>query len=206
MLSRNSLPSDVSRSASRLRFRAIRLCNILLDQPEVSPHTWMYVSEPRYLMTRIQEPRQRSPFAAPDGKTSLMLEIPCALGDAVWTAPEDAIYDRCVDDLAHLGFSGVRAATLDHFPTFVEEGYPIYHLDYRRDRDRLLAYVEETENVISCGRQGAFRYIFMDTAMEMGMAAARSVLDGGSGLSRRGRGIADLRSEHGLVESRALTA
>ena len=85
--------------------------NVLI-RPEVSPHTWMYVSEPRYLMARIQEPRQRSPFAAPPGKTSLMLEIPCHVGDATWSASDDEIYARSMDDLERLGFSQVRAATL----------------------------------------------------------------------------------------------
>ena len=141
MLGRGTLCAPVARAADRLRFRAIRLCNVLLDLPEVSPHTWMYVSEPRYLMARIQEPRQRSPFAAPPGKTSLMLEIPCHVGDEVWSAPQKDIYDRCMDELAHLGFGGLRGATMAHFSTYVEEGYPIYHLDYQSDRARLLSYV-----------------------------------------------------------------
>lgn len=196
-------PRDVARAADRLRFRAIRLCNVLLDRPEVSPHTWMYVSEPRYLITRIQEPRQRSPFAAPAGKTSVMLEIPCHVGDDTWRAPDEAIYDRCIDDLAHLGFDWIRAATIEHFSTFVEEGYPIYHLDYRADRERALSYVGGIGNLVSCGRQGAFRYIFMDTAMEMGMAAAEVALAEDAAARRA---IAEHRSEHGLVEARALTA
>jgi protoporphyrinogen oxidase len=203
MLGGRGLPDDVARAGERLRFRAIRLCNVLLDLPEVSPHTWMYVSEPRYLMARIQEPRQRSPFAAPAGKTSLMLEIPCAVGDATWRAPDDEIYARCMRDLRSLGLRNIEEATLGHFSTYVEEGYPIYHLDYQNDRNRLLSFVGATSNLISCGRQGAFRYIFMDTAMEMGIAAATAVLrrDGAGG-----RPIAELRSEAGLVESLALTA
>ncbi len=198
-----SLPSELARASDRLRFRAIRLCNVMLDLPEVSPHTWMYVSEPRYLMSRIQEPRQRSPFVAPPGQTSLMLEIPCDVGDAIWSAPDGEIYQRCMDDLERLGFRGLRAATLGYFSTFVKEGYPIYHLDYRRDRERLLSYVSGVANLVSCGRQGAFRYVFMDTAMEMGLAAARAILQSGR---VDGRAIAELRSEPGLVEAGALTA
>jgi protoporphyrinogen oxidase len=193
--------TQVLRAASRLRFRAIRLCNLLVDGPPISPHTWLYVSEPRYLMARIQEPRHRSPDMAPAGCTSLMLEIPCAVGDDVWRAPEEAIFERCVDDLARLGFRDVRARTRAHFASFVEEGYPIYHLDYARDRAEVLGFVGETENLVSCGRQGAFRYIFMDTAMEMGFAAADAILDG-----RAGSPVAELRSEGGLIEARALTA
>jgi protoporphyrinogen oxidase len=198
------LPRSVAPSVEALRFRAIRLCNVLLDRPEVSPHTWMYVSEPRYLMARIQEPRQRSPFAAPPGKTSLMLEIPCAVGDDVWSAPDDAIYGRCMDDLHALGLGDLRRDTLAHFSTYVREGYPIYHLDYAADRARVLGFVGEAENLVTCGRQGAFRYVFMDTAMEMGIAAAESIL-ARSPPDRR-RDIADLRSERGLIETQTLTA
>jgi protoporphyrinogen oxidase len=131
-----------------------------------------------------------------------MLEIPCDVGDATWQAPEDAIYQRCMDDLERLGLTGLRRDTLEHFSTFVPEGYPIYHLDYQEDRRRVLGWVGETANVISCGRQGAFRYVFMDTAMEMGIAAAGSLLE----RADRRRQIAELRSERGLVEAAALTA
>jgi protoporphyrinogen oxidase len=208
MLGKTALPLDVARSADRLRFRAIRLCNVMLDVPQVSPYTWLYVSEPKYLMTRIQEPRQRSPFAAPTGKSSLMLEIPCHVGDAVWTASDDAIYERCMHDLERLGFSDLPNKTLGYFSTYVPEGYPIYHLDYQRDRQALLGFVSDgAENLVTCGRQGAFRYIFMDTAMEMGMAAAVAVLGrGGPGARLDSRPIAELRAERGLVETQALTA
>jgi hypothetical protein len=107
-------------------------------------------------------------------------------------------------DLAELGFRGLRRATLGYFSSLVREGYPIYHLDYLRDRARLLDFVAETDNLVSCGRQGAFRYVFMDTAMEMGIAAAHVVLRRSSVSS--GRTVAELRSERGLIEASALTA
>jgi protoporphyrinogen oxidase len=190
------------RSAARLRFRAIRLLNIQLDGPPVSPHTWMYVSEPGYLMARIQEPIHRSPQMAPAGATSLMLEIPCQMGDAVWSAPEGEIYERCLSDLARLGIHGLRPRTRGYFSSYVPEGYPIYHLDYADDRRRLLAHVDGIPGLISCGRQGGFRYIFMDTAMEMGIAAARTALK-----RRSATPIADLGlGSRGLLEAQALTA
>jgi protoporphyrinogen oxidase len=195
------LPGDVTDSARRLRFRAIRLMNVLLDGPPVSPHTWMYVSEPGYLMARIQEPIHRSPDMAPAGATSLMLEIPCEVGDATWSAPEGIIYDRCIDDLRRLGFADIRSRTRDYFSSYVREGYPIYHLDYQTDRSKVLRHLEDFEGLVSCGRQGAFRYIFMDTAMEMGIAAARAVA-AGRGTSR----ISELGASADLLEGKALTA
>src|SRR5262249_43480532 len=138
----------------------------------------------------------------PEGKSSLMLEIPCTVGDATWNAPQHAIYERCMDDLKALGFGDLRRDTRAHFASYVEEGYPIYHLDYQRQRRQLLDFVGEKTNLIPCGGRGAFRYVFMDPARERGIAAARALLDGAGA---RGA-ISEMRSERGLVEARAHTA
>lgn len=201
MLGGAALPVEIARAAGRLRFRAIRLVHLLIDRPEVTPHTWLYVSEPRYCIARIQEPRRRSPGMAPPGRTSLMLEVPCDVGDALWSAPSAALTGRCLDELDALGFPALRRDLAGHFCSFVEEGYPIYHLDYRRERARVLAFCRDTSNVVSVGRQGAFRYVFMDTAMEMGFAAAELLL-GRAGAQPP----SELGGESGLIESRALTA
>ena len=194
-------PVDVERAASRLRFRAIRLLNVMLEGGPVSPNTWMYVSEPDYLMARIQEPIHRSPEMAPAGTTSLMLEIPCDFGDEVWSAPDEAIYDRSLEDLRRLGIEDVRARTRGYFSSHVKEGYPIYHLGYGEDRRRVLDRAAAVEGLVTCGRQGAFRYVFMDTAMEMGLEAARAILAG-----RGGAHVAELGSAPRLHEGRVVTA
>ena len=201
MLGGTALPRDVAYATDRLHFRAIRLVHLLLDRPEFSPHTWLYVSEPRYRIARIQEPRRRSPDMAPAGRTSLMLELPCDVGDELWRAGDDAVTARCLDELAELGFGEVARDLRGHFSSFVAEGYPIYQLDYRRERARALAYVGETPNLTSVGRQGAFRYLFMDTAMEMGVAAAERLL-GRAGVTPP----SELDAGGGLIEARARTA
>jgi protoporphyrinogen oxidase len=194
--------ADAQRAAGRLRFRGVRFLNVKLDRPRFSPHTWLYVSEPRYLATRIQEPSHRSPFAAPPGKTSIMLEVPCQVGGAVWTLPTDALYERCMVDLEALGFPGVERDTLGYFSTYVAEGYPVYHHGYDEDRRVALGFLGRVENLTSCGRQGSFRYVFMDTAMEMGMLAAARAAQGRSATLE----VAGLRSERGLIEARAVAA
>jgi protoporphyrinogen oxidase len=201
MLGGAALPAEVARAAGRLRFRAIRLVHLLLARPEFSPHTWLYVSDARHRIARIQEPKRRSPDMAPAGKTSLMLELPCDPGDEVWRAGDGEILARCLDELGALGFAHVKGDLIGHFSSFVEEGYPIYHLDYRRERARVLGFVADTPNLVTVGRQGAFRYIFMDTAMEMGIAAAEQLL-GRAGLTAP----SELGNDGSLIETRALTA
>src|SRR5262249_12424627 len=101
---RPELPSVLDDAARALRFRALTFVNLLLERPDFSPNTWMYVASGSLTMTRIQEPKRRSPAMAPPGKTSLMLEVPCEVGDRTWRASTDELEARMRGELATLGF------------------------------------------------------------------------------------------------------
>ena len=193
---------DVRASAAQLGFRGVRFLNILLDREDVSANTWHYVADPRYLPTRIQEPKRRSPWSAPPGKTSLMLEIPCEVGGDVWGQPDETLLDRCLGDLNHLGIH-VDSDVKGCFSTRITHGYPVFRLGYRNPRDHLLAMVDKVSNVTTCGRQGTFRYIFMDTAMQMGILAARNAI--GSDTTSNVE-LQNLHDENAVLECKAITA
>ena len=84
----------------------------------------------------------------------------------------------------------------------VAHGYPMYHLQYDVDRRRLLRLVDGFENVRSAGRQGLFRYVFMDAAMRMGIEAAEQMLAG----RRDGAALDAIGRSSRVVETTALTA
>jgi protoporphyrinogen oxidase len=193
--------AHVQRQAERLNYRGVRFLNIMLDREDISENTWIYVPDPRCIFTRIQEPKRRSPQSAPEGKTSLMLEIPCEVGGELWNQPEADLLSRCLDELKILGFE-LHASVEDSFTTRITHGYPVFELGYREPRDRLLAALGEFNNVTTCGRQGTFRYIFMDTAMQMGQLAARALVEG----RKRTDEIVGMHSTEALLETKAVTA
>jgi protoporphyrinogen oxidase len=167
---------DVALATQKLTFRSLVFLNIALRREAVSENTWMYVASGRLRISRIQEPKRRSPSMAPAGRTSMMLEIPCDVGDEIWTADTAALLARFSRELAELGFAIEDA--IEAFVVRVEHGYPVYHLGYDEDRRILLATVERFANVRTAGRQGLFRYVFMDAAMQMGIEAARQMASG----------------------------
>jgi protoporphyrinogen oxidase len=129
-----------------------------------------------------------------------MLEVPCDVGDDTWRASLAELRDRGVRELGVLGFE--VNDVLDAFRVRVPHGYPVYHLGYDRDRRALLAEVERFANVRTAGRQGLFRYVFMDAAMRMGIQAAEQMLAG----QRDGRAIDAIGRSSRLLETTALTA
>jgi len=183
-----------------LRFRALVFLVLFLERRDFSDNTWMYVASRDLTMSRIQEPKRRSAWMAPEGRTSILLEIPCDVGDATWRASTDELKARMLAELGVLGFrvDDVLGAT----SVRVEHGYPVYHLDYDRERRALLREVERFRNVRVAGRQGLFRYVFMDAAMQMGAEAARQMMRGEPG----GRGIDAIGRATAVVETRAITA
>ena len=65
---------------------------------------------------------------------------------------------------------------IDYFYTRERHAYPIYQLDYKLYLNKVISLIESIENLHICGRNGLFRYIFMDRAMEMGVETARLIL------------------------------
>lgn len=170
------LASMIDPGAPALPFRALRFLNVTLSGVEdLSPNTWMYTPEPDVVMTRVQEPKRRSPESAPAGKTSVMLEIPCQKGDKTWSMPDEALLDAALKDLKKLGLD-VAGHVTGFFSTYAENAYPLYELGYKERVESLLGLVRKIGNLDTLGRQGVFRYIFMDEAMTMGRRLARRAL------------------------------
>ncbi len=159
-----------------LTYRSLRFLNITLSGIEnLSRNTWMYIPEADMIMTRIQEPKRRSPFSAPPGRTSVMLEIPCQRGDATWTMPGSSLLNLALGHLLKLGFD-LRPHVTGCFSTFAEYAYPRMEIRYKNSVQPLRELVNRFDNLKTAGRQGLFKYIFMDTAMLAGRQWARQAL------------------------------
>ena len=166
-----------------LRFRGLRFFNLPMQVEDVSPYTWQYLSDPCILATRLQEPKRRSSEMAPPGHSSLMLEIPCDPGDKLWAMPDAELWPLMQRDLQFLGIDA-DAASGEHFSVRAATAYPLMVQGYQLEREKAFRHLSGLPNLIQCGRQGSFRYVFTDTAMEMGQMAAQSIIEG-----------ADLRDE-----------
>ncbi|MFP8965807.1 FAD-dependent oxidoreductase [Pokkaliibacter sp. CJK22405] len=187
-----SIPCD-------LNYRSLRFFNLPMNQENVSDNTWQYLSDEAILGTRLQEPRRRSPFMAPEGKTSLMFEIPCQKGDRIWNSDEPALRKQVEADMTHLGLDVSKAGD-EHFSAWCEHAYPIMDLSYRQKRENAIRALMPYRNLVMAGRQGTFRYIFTDTAMEMGLMAADMLI---SGKDER-RAIFDHRNENTVIETQSV--
>lgn len=175
---RPQIMGEYLKVAEAMAFRSVRFLNLLIDLPSISDNTWIYIPEKDYMFFRIQEPRNWSSLSAPEGKTSLILEISCNQGDQIWSAPEEVIFKRCVNDLNRLGLFDTSKIS-EHFTTSIEHGYPIYDLDYKIKIKKSMELLRGIENLIPIGRQGLYRYNNMDHSIKMGLLTGEHIVHGG---------------------------
>lgn len=183
---------------SGLTYRSLRFFNMPMATENVSQNTWQYLSDPELLGTRLQEPRRRSPFMAPAGETSVMIEIPCNKGDEIWHMDNTKLLQRVKQDLDHLNVPDV--STGEFFTTYTEYAYPMMDVSYNGKREAAITHLAQFDNLVMTGRQGTFRYIFTDTAMEMGLMAAEGII---KGIDNR-REIFDHRNEKTVIEVQSI--
>ncbi len=160
---------------SGLGFRSLKFLCLGLNIKDFSPHTWQYVSDYNLLPTRIQEPKRRSSSMSPSGKSSIMLEIPCNKDDEIWKMDDEKLLEIVKKDLKKLNFN-IEDDIIDYFSFVTEHAYTMMDIKYNEKRDETIKYLNQFDNLIMAGRQGTFRYIFLDTAMETGLMAADFIL------------------------------
>ncbi len=171
-----SADDAVHESARALTYRDLITIHLMLDRPQVTNDTWLYVHDPRVSFARLHEPRNWSPSLAPEGKTSLVLELFADLGDAIWQRSDADLCELVTRDLAQTLHFIEPSEVIDGFAVRSRDAYPRYDLRYRGAVDTIKAYLHSFRNLSIVGRGGTFRYNNTDHAIETGLLAARNVL------------------------------
>lgn len=159
-------PAAVLALADQVTFRHIALVTWFLARPSVTPYATVYFPEPTTPITRVSEPRNRSPLMAPPNHTSLVAELPCSETDALWRAPDDAIVHAAAPTLTALGWlrpGEVMGAAVVRLP----HAYPVLTLEAERAAAELVRYLGRFENLHLLGRNGLFHYGWLHTMMRM---------------------------------------
>src|SRR3990170_7797293 len=106
--------AQVLESSARLRFRAMVLVYLVHHADRGQGGRWTtydahYLPGPETPVTRLSEPANyRVSADDPADRSVVCAEIPCAIGDPVWTAPEDELAAVVDDALRVTGLPPVR--------------------------------------------------------------------------------------------------
>ena len=167
---RPALDPQALQAAQALRYRGLRLVNLILDRPRALGGLEVFSMDPDQLFKRVYEPKAMSPDMAPPGRTSLCLEVCESEGDPVSRMTDGDLIQSCLRGLKDMGAILSDREVLDSFIVRMSHAYPVYRRGFAADRDRLLDRISSIQNLVTSGRQGLFRYHAM-TNETMAMAA-----------------------------------
>jgi protoporphyrinogen oxidase len=171
-------PAVVLERATRLRFRAMVLVYVVHQGGRWSPYDAHYIPGAETPVTRISEPANyRESVDDPIDRTVLCAELPCAVGDAIWTAADDALADLLDAGVAATGLppiarSAVEVRRLPHV-------YPVYEIGYAEHLDALDEWAGSLQRVTTFGRLGLFAHDNTHHAIVMAYDAVAALGTGG---------------------------
>lgn len=170
-------PSYVLQSAKNLNFRSHVSLFLTLNKPFVFPDQWIYFPDKEIPFGRVTEPKNFSKkMSAPD-KTSLLVEFFCWENDKIWNTNKEELFELSLTWLEKLKFIK-RNDVINYFINKERYAYPVYDLNYKQHKKQIESYLRTFKNVQYIGRAGCFKYNNQDHALEMGILAARSIIEG----------------------------
>jgi protoporphyrinogen oxidase len=152
---------------------------ITINKPSVMKDQWIYFPNPEIPFARISEMKNFSKKMSPLDKTSLFIEFFCWEGDEVWNKSKEELFELTISHLEKLDFLK-RDEVIDIYHIKQKNSYPVYDLTYKEHLEIVKNYLNSFVNLIYIGRPGRFRYTNQDHSLEMGILAARSVIEGKS--------------------------
>jgi protoporphyrinogen oxidase len=170
-------PANVVAAAKALVFRDLITVNAIFRKKQVSTDTWLYVQDEDVIFGRLHEPKNWSRAMVPDDEhTSLVLEVFCTRGDAVWQMSDQDIAKRCVQDLAEKLKFVKPEEFVDAAVVRTTHAYPVYDLQYAEKIALIKGWLAGFEGLHIVGRGGTFRYNNADHSVEMGLLLGRKLL------------------------------
>jgi protoporphyrinogen oxidase len=144
-----------------------------------SPYDAHYVPGPETPVTRLSEPANyRVSADDPADRSVLCAEVPCAVGDAVWTASGDELAGLVDEALRVTGLPPVRRGEV--VVRRLPHVYPVYEPGYEAHLAGLDHWVGSLPRLTTFGRLGLFAHDNTHHALAMAYDAVATLRPDGS--------------------------
>ena len=160
------LPSkDLIEIADDLKFRNLKICLMELDFPKLSNNASIYFPDDHIPITRIYEPKNRSPQMAPIDKTSLAIEVPYSQGDKISLLTDGEVIDMVKRTLIEEKLFK-DSDVLDNRLIDIKNAYPILKVNDKGNIGELVSFLQSFSNQKLIGRNVEFDYLHTHKIME----------------------------------------
>lgn len=151
------IPGEILDLSEKLRYRDLILYVVFLEKDSLTGNATVYFPQDEYLFTRLYEPKNRSSFMAPVGKTSIVAELPCQPGDQITNLDNDRLKHAVCAQLINLGWVDPEQI-IDSQIIRIPYAYPVLEIETENSVKTIIEYLEGFQNLKIGGRNGRFTY------------------------------------------------
>jgi len=163
-------PREIFEAVSHLRFKSMTVYALLVKKERCMDALYTYYRD--RVFHRVGEPKNAGLRVTPEDHTTLIVETTCEIDDFKWKG------DALPLILADLEAEGLCSPdeVIEHHLLRAESAYPVFVKGFEPHLETILNYLARFENLQTTGRQGAFTYPNMHSAMRMGADAVDSLM------------------------------
>lgn len=169
-------PAELFSIAQRIKFRHLILCVFCLNRDSFSTNASLYFPNADLPFTRLYEPKNRSPYMAPTGKTVIVLEIPCFKEDTIWNITDSDLQTKVWEAIC-LVKPLVEDEIVDFQTYRLPFAYPVLEVGFEDNVKRLVDYFDQFENLYLTGRNSLFRYIHLHDLFKAGREVIERIVN-----------------------------
>lgn len=160
-------PKEILFSAQKLHYRNIVLVALFLDKESVTDTATVYFPDIKFPFTRIYEPKNRNITMSPEGKTSLIAEIPCQKEDYFWSMKDDKLIQLILSQLIDTNLIR-KEEVIDASVNRLNYAYPILETGFEEKLQKINSFLNGFNNLKLSGRNGRFVYSWIHNMMRFG--------------------------------------
>jgi protoporphyrinogen oxidase len=160
-------PEEILTLAKGLRYRNLILVALFLNKESVTEDATVYFPDPEFPFTRIYEPKNRSKYMSPPGKTSLIAEIPCQQQDELWSLENDKVIALVLSRFSQIGWIR-EEEVIDGWVGRINHAYPVLELGFEEKIQKIITFLKCLNNLKLSGRSGKFVYTHLHDMMKFG--------------------------------------
>jgi protoporphyrinogen oxidase len=168
---------NILTAAENLSYRALVLVALFLNRPSVTPYATIYSPEAGFPQTRAYEPRNRSLSMSPQGRTSLVAEIPCQEEDGLWSLGDASLIEMIASRLTRAKWIA-EEDVMDASVIRLDHAYPILDLGFEKYVRVIMDYLDGFANLRLSGRNAKFVYGWIHNMLKAGQEIVRDYTEG----------------------------
>ncbi len=190
----NDVPASIKDAAGGLNFTSLLNVNLGVNARGISDRHWIYFPGPEFIFHRVGFPSNFSSHLAPEGRSSLYVEVSYPGSEAPFTGGDRGIgagrikeednnllqsrYDKIVEQVIR---GLIEAGVLESEDQIIVKevvdtkyAYPILSKDYDERISLIQSFLREND-ILSLGRFGSWRYLTMEEAILNGKQIAEEI-------------------------------